>query len=225
MVGTIINTGAVVAGSLLGLLFHAKLPERVTKTAFQAIGLFTIFLGIHMATKSENYLLLIFSLVLGAVTGEIIGIEKLVMRFSEMLKRRLRIKNDKFTNGFITAFLLFCMGSMTILGAFEEGLGKEPNLLMAKSVLDGFSSFALSASMGVGVLFSAVPLFLYQASLTLFAGSMHEFFSPEIIAELTATGGILLIGLGIAITEIKDLKILNMTPALFFSVGLSYFFL
>ncbi len=225
MQGTLINAGAVIIGSIIGLVIHSKLPKNITTRVFQGIGLFTLFLGIHMATKTSNFLIMIFSIVIGSIIGELIDIDKLVNRFSEWLKEKVKSKNENFSNGFITAFLLFCMGSMTILGAFEEGLGGAPNLLLAKSVLDGFSSIALSASLGIGVIFSVIPLLIYQGGLTLFAASLQNFFTEIIINELTAVGGLLLIGLGINILEIKKLKILNMIPSLIIVVILAYLFL
>ncbi|MFB6341655.1 DUF554 domain-containing protein [Saccharicrinis sp. FJH62] len=225
MLGTLINAGAIIIGSIIGLLIHSRMPKNITRIVFQGIGLFTLFLGIHMAAKTGNFLVLIFSIVLGAITGELLRLDLLINRFSEWLKKRVKSKNENFSNGFVTSFLLYCMGSMAILGAFEEGLGGDPNLLLAKSVLDGFSSIALAASLGIGVIFSAIPLIIYQGSLTLFAGSLQNFFTDPIINELTAVGGLLLIGLGINILEIKNLKIINMIPSLIFAVILSYFFL
>lgn len=225
MQGTLINSGAVIIGSIIGLIINSKLPKNITTRVFHGIGLFTLFLGIHMATKTSNFLIIIFSIVIGTIIGELIDIDKLVNRFSDWLKKKVKSKNENFSNGFITSFLLFCMGSMTILGAFEEGLGGAPNLLLAKSVLDGFSSIALSASLGIGVIFSAIPLLIYQGGLTLFAASLQNFFTEIIINELTAVGGLLLIGLGINILEIKELKILNMLPSLVIVVILAYIFL
>jgi uncharacterized protein len=225
MQGTLINAGAVILGSTIGLTIHSRLPKNITTRVFQGIGLFTLFLGIYMATKTNNFLIMIFSIVIGSIIGELIDIDKFVNRFSEWLKKRIKSKNENFSNGFIAAFLLFCTGSMTILGAFEEGLGGAPNLLLAKSVLDGFSSIALSASLGIGVIFSAIPLLIYQGGLTLFAGSLQTFFTEAIINELTAVGGLLLIGLGINILEIKELKILNMLPSMIIAVILAYLFL
>ena len=225
MEGTLINAGAVIIGSIIGLMIHSKLPRKITTRVFQGIGIFTLFLGIGMATKTSNFLIMIFSIVLGSIIGELIDIDKLVNRFSEWLKKRVKSKNVNFSDGFVTAFLLFCMGSMTILGAFEEGLGGKPNLLLAKSVLDGFSSIALSASLGIGVIFSVIPLLIYQGGLTLFAASLQNFFTDILINELTAVGGLLLIGLGINILEIKRLKILNMIPSLIIAVILAYLFL
>ncbi len=225
MEGTLINAGAVILGSVAGLLIHSRLPKNLIKIVFQGIGLFTLFLGINMATKTSNFLIMIFSIVIGSIIGELLDIDKAVNRFGDWLKKRIKSKNDKFSEGFITSFLMFCMGSMTILGAFEEGLGGKPNLLLAKSMLDMFSSIILSASLGIGVIFSVIPLIIYQGGLTLFAGSLTGFFTDPIINELTAVGGLLLIGLGLNILDIKSIKILNMIPSLIIVVILSYFFI
>lgn len=214
MLGTLVNAGAVVAGSLLGIFIHRRLPERIKRIAFQAIGLFTLFLGVSMALKSSNIVIMIFSMVAGSIGGEILDLDGLVTRFGEWLKGRLGSTHDTFSRGFVTAFLLYCMGSMTVLGAIEEGLGGSPRLLLAKSVLDGFSSIALAASLGIGVLFSALPLLLYQGGLTLFAGSLENVLTDPVINEVTAVGGILLLGLGITILDIRDIRVLNMLPSL-----------
>jgi len=250
--GTLINAGAVIAGSLVGLFFHARLPKRFTTVAFQGIGLFTLFIGFTMAAKTKSLLVLVFSIVLGAVTGELLDIDKWLNRFGEWLRRKLEKKresrvesresspdsrpttpdsplptpeNSRFAEGLETAFLLFCMGSMTVLGAIEEGLGGRPNLLAAKSVLDGFASVALAASLGIGVLFSVIPLLLYQGGLTLLAGSLRAVMSEVVVNEVSATGGLILIGLGVTILEIKRLKVLNMLPALVFAGVLAAVFL
>ncbi|MFC2100667.1 DUF554 domain-containing protein [Bacteroidota bacterium] len=225
MIGTIINAGAVITGGIIGIFINHRLPERFTKIVFQGIGLFTIFLGISLAIKTNNFLLMIFSIVIGAIIGELIDIEKYIDRFANYLKRKVKAKNSKFTEGFITAFLLYCVGSMTILGSIEEGLGNPPRLLLSKSILDGFSSIALAAALGFGVILSAIPLLLYQGFLTLFASYLNSYLEQVYIDELSAVGGILLIGLGITILEIKKIKIINMLPALIIVIGLTYFFL
>ena len=223
MIGTLINAGAVITGSCIGLLLHTRLPRRIVTIVFQALGLFTIFLGVTMALKTQNFLVMIFSLVTGSIIGEAVNIALYMERFTDFLKQKLNLQSQRFTEGFITAFILFCVGSMTILGAFEEGLGGKPNLLMTKSVMDGFSSIALSAAFGIGVIFSVIPLLLYQGGLTLFASSLQDILSEALINEMTAVGGILLIGLGIDILEIKRLRILNMVPALLVAILLAYF--
>ncbi len=224
MDGTLINAGAIIVGSLIGLFIHTRLPKNIIKIVFQAIGLFTIFIGVKTALNTNNLVIMILSLVIGSIAGEMLKIEEGMNKFGEYIKKKLKFGQDKFSEGFITAFLLFCMGSLTILGAFEEGLGGEPNLLLAKSVLDGFSSIALSVSLGIGVIFSVIPLLIYQGGLTLFAGSIQEIMQEPIINELSAVGGLMLIGLGLNILEIKKIKVLNMLPALVVVVVLAYFF-
>ena len=214
MIGTIVNTGAVIAGSVVGLLLHRRFPERITKIAFQAIGLFTLFIGVKMAMESRNLMILVFSILIGAILGEGLRLQERTERMGDWLKRKIRSDNEKFTDGLVTAFLLFCMGSMTVLGAIEEGMGGKPDLLLAKSVLDGFSSIALAASLGAGVLFSAIPLLLYQGGLTLIAGSVSEVLSRAIIHEVTGVGGLMLLGLGINILEIRRIQVMNMLPGL-----------
>lgn len=223
--GTIVNVVAVLAGSLLGFFFNSRLPERIVKIIFQAIGLFTIYIGMVMAMKTHQILILIFSMVLGAAVGELIDIEKYVNRFSEWLKRKIRSKNETFSEGMITAFLLFCMGSMTILGAFEEGTQAKSDLLIAKSVMDGFSSLALASALGLGVAFSVIPLIVFQGGLTVLAAWLGNLMPSVVVDEMSAAGGLMLVGLGFSIMEIKKIKVVNMLPALVFAVVLAYLFL
>lgn len=224
MIGTLVNAAAILVGSIIGLIIHAHLSDRIKNIVFQAIGLFTIFLGISMALKSNQYLILIFSLVIGSIIGEWINIENLTNKLGDKLKKILKSKNEKFTEGLVTAFLMFCMGSMTILGAFEEGFSGKTDLLFAKSVLDGFSSIILSASLGFGVMIAIIPLIIYQGALTLFAVGLENYLDDRVISQMSAVGGILLIGLGISILEIKKIKVLNMVPALILAVLIAYFF-
>lgn len=212
--GTIVNTAAVIAGSILGLLLKTRFPKRLEQPLFNAIGAFTVFLGIRMAFESSNVLILVISIVLGTLTGELINIERWVNSFSSTLKKRFRISEWQFSKGLITAFLLFCMGSMTVLGAFEEGMGKTPNLFYAKSVLDGVSSIVLASTLGIGVLFSALPLLLYQSALTLIVFRFGSGLSVPVISEITAAGGLMLVCLGISIMGLKEIKVINMLPSL-----------
>ncbi len=222
--GTLINVAAVLLGGGVGLLFRSRLPERITQTFFQAIGLFTLFLGFSMSLKTSNPLLLVFSLILGALVGTLLRLQERMENAGNYIQGKLKVKGGQFSEGMVTAFLMFCMGSMTILGAIEEGLGNEPKLLLIKSLMDGFSSIALVAALGVGVIFSVIPLLLYQGGLTLLAAWVGESLSELMIDELTATGGILLIGLGISILGIKKIQVLDLIPALLFIVPLVYFF-
>jgi hypothetical protein len=220
--GTLINVAAVIIGSLIGLMIKRKLPAKIITIIFQVMGLFTLVLGISMSLKTEHYLVVIGSLVVGAVIGEWIDLDKYLNRWSGKMKQKLRIGNDKFSDGLITAFLLYCMGAMTILGAIEEGVEGSYDILLMKSLMDGVSSIALASGLGIGVMFSVIPLLVYQGGLTLFSSFIGDRLTEVIINDLSATGGILLIGLGINILDIKHLKILNMIPALVIVVILSY---
>ena len=225
MLGTLVNAGAVAIGSLLGIFINTRLPKSITGIAFQAIGLFTLFLGVTMALETSNFIIMILSIVFGSIIGEGLDIDLQMNKLGNWLKRRLGASQENFSEGFVTAFLLYCMGSMTILGAIEEGLGDKPNLLLAKSVLDGISSIALAATLGIGVLFSVLPLLAYQGGLTLFASSLQDVLTNVVIGEVTAVGGILLLGLGITLLDIKQIKVLNMLPSLLIAGILAAFFL
>ena len=181
MIGTIVNTVAVLVGGLLGLVLNKKMPGRVTSIYFQAIGLFTLAIGATMAVSMEKILIIVSSLAIGSLLGEWWNLEKGAEQLSEYLKKRFKIGSERFSEGLVTAFLLFCVGSMTILGTIQEGTGGSPDLLYTKSMMDFFSAILLASAFGVGVAFSALPLFLFQASLTLFAMFASHFFTDDII--------------------------------------------
>ena len=222
MTGTLINIIAVIIGSGIGLLLKTKLPKKIVLTVFQGLGLFTLFLGFVMAMKTGSYLILVFSLVIGGIIGEALDIEKFTERQADAIKKKIKFGGDKFSEGMLTAFLLYCMGSMTILGALEEGMNNDSTLLITKSVMDGFSSIALASAFGVGVAFSVIPMLIFQGGLTLLAMYFGEFIDVIIVNELTAVGGILLIGLGINILDIKKIKVFNLFPALIIAVILAW---
>ena len=225
MLGTLVNVGAIIAGGAIGLLFRTKIPERLFKIVFQAIGVFTLYLGISMALKANELLIMVFSLVVGALLGELARLEEKVEKLSDRLKKKVGSGDANFSTGLLTAFMLFCMGAMTIVGSLEEGMGKEPTLLLTKSLMDGISSVALAAVMGIGVIFSVIPLLIYQGGLTLLAALFGDIIPIEIINEITGIGGVLIIALGISILEIKKIKVLNMLPAILIEVLLCYIFL
>ncbi|QKG80286.1 DUF554 domain-containing protein [Tenuifilum thalassicum] len=224
LLGTLINVGAILVGGTLGLIIGSKLPERYSKVFFQVVGLFTLVLGFSMALKTEKPLLVIFSLILGAVSGTIFDLEKRLSGFSDSIKNRFNVKGNTFSEGLIVAFLLYCMGSLTVLGAIEEGTGGYPNLFFVKSLMDGFSSIVLASTLGVGVLFSVIPLLLYQGGLTVLASYASHYLSDMMVNELSAVGGILLIALGLNILEVKRFDVLNFIPSLIFIVIFVSFF-
>ena len=214
MIGTLVNAGTVIAGGTVGLLLKKNMPERITTIYFQAIGLFTMAIGISMVYKMQHILIVVSSMAIGSLLGEWWNLEGATEKLSDYFKRRLHIGSDKFSEGLTTSFLLFCIGSMTILGAIQEGTGGSSDLLMTKSLMDGFSAILLASAFGAGVVVSAIPLLLFQGGITLLAMYAGSLFTPSIIQGLTSVGGILLIGLGINILEIKKLRIMNMLPAL-----------
>ena len=214
MIGTLVNTAAVIGGGVIGLLLKKRMPERITTIYFQAIGLFTLAIGASMAVEMQHILIVVSSLAIGSLLGEWIDIEQGAERLSNRIKHRFRIGSEKFSEGLVTAFLLFCVGSLTILGTIQEGTGGSPDLLYTKSLMDFFSAILLASAFGVGVALSAVPLFLFQASLTLLAGYAGSFFTEDIILGLISVGGILLIGLGINILGIQKIRVMNMLPSL-----------
>ncbi len=214
IVGTIINVGAVVVGSSFGLLFRSKLPANIVARVFQSIGLFTLVLGIYTAIKVDNVLVMIFSLVIGSVLGELISLDTKIDKGALFIKRLVNHSHEQFTEGLVTAFLLFCTGSLTILGSIDDGVGNGITLLLSKSILDGFASVALASTLGIGVMCSVIPLFIFQTIISLCAFGFGNFFSPNISLALSSTGGVLLIGLGIKMLNIKNINVVNMLPAI-----------
>jgi uncharacterized membrane protein YqgA involved in biofilm formation len=225
LTGTLINVGAVILGSLVGLAFNKRLPERFVGILFQGIGLFTLVLGIVMALKAQEWIIVILSLITGGMLGELLKLETFFENLATRIGKRFHSAGAKFNEGLLTAFLLFCMGSMTILGAIEEGMGGAPNLYLIKSLMDGISSIALASGLGLGVMFSVVPLILYQGGLTIFASFFGSFMPELMIISLTATGGVLLVGLGLNILKISQIRMLNLLPALLMAVLISWIFL
>lgn len=226
MLGTIVNTIAILFGGILGLLFGKALPNKMKNTVIQGIGLAVLLIGISMALKTQNTLVIIASLVLGGIVGELIDIEYRLHQLGQVLERRLS-KNSEgalFTKAFVTASLIYCVGAMAIMGALESGLSGNHTILYAKSMLDGISAVVFASSMGIGVLASAIPVFLYQGILTLSAGLLQGVLSSQVITEMGATGGLLIVGIGLNILEIKEIKVGNLLPGLFFAIPITMLF-
>ena len=226
MKGTIVNVIAIFLGCSVGFILKGKFPENIGKIVMQAIGLASLLIGIQMALKTNNILLLIFSLVIGGIIGEIMGIEEGLERFGERVKLKFKSNttSEKFVEGFVTASLLYCVGSMAIMGALKEGISGNPDILYTKSLLDGLTSIAFTAAMGIGVLFSMIPVFLYQGGITMLARLIKDFLSPEVINEMTAVGGILILGIGFELLKIKKIKIGNLLPAILIAAFLAVIF-
>lgn len=216
--GTFVNTGAVVAGSLLGVIIGKRLPERIKHIVMQALGLSVILIGLQMAFSGTRPLLVIGSLLLGAVTGELLDIENRVAAVGEWLKRRFRSESSTFVQGFVTASVLYCTGAMVIVGSIRDGTVGDPSILYVKSLLDGVASIAFASSLGLGVAFSALSVFVVQGAITLLASKLLFLQDPGVIEAVTATGGLLILGIGINILEIKSIRVGNLVPALVYAI-------
>jgi uncharacterized membrane protein YqgA involved in biofilm formation len=220
MTGTIINIAAVLVGGTIGLVFGARLSEHLKNTVIAGMGLFTTAVGMKMFLGGQNELLVLGALIFGALLGEWWRIEDRLQALGAWLEERFAPSNGqgascKFVKGFLTASLLYCIGPMAILGSIQDGLYGDYNLLAIKSVLDGFASIAFASTLGVGVLFSALILLVYQGGISLMAGALNSLLTDAMIAEMTATGGVLLMGVGVSsLLDIKKIRVGNFLPAL-----------
>jgi uncharacterized membrane protein YqgA involved in biofilm formation len=220
MIGTILNVAAILIGGSLGLLVGARLPERLRQTVVYGLGLFTGAIGIQMFLKTGNAIIVLVSLLVGGVLGEWWRIEDGLRNLGAFLEKRVAggdgmSQGSRFIRGFLTASLVFCVGPMAILGSIQDGLSGDYSLLAIKSVLDGFAALAFASSLGVGVLFSALAILMYQGGLTLLAAQVQAISTPAMMNELTAAGGVLLIGLAVSsLLELKAIRVGNFLPAL-----------
>jgi len=223
MIGTWINISTIIIGSVLGLFFGARLPERMRASVIVALGLFTFALGIDLflegvQSPGENPLIPLVSLLLGAILGEWWRLEERLNKLGARLEARISGSTQEgsaFIRGFVSASLLFCIGPMTILGAIQDGLTGNYQLLAIKSVLDGFASLALASTFGIGVAFSILVVLVYQGGLSLAAGFFQEALTDVMLAEMTAVGGILLLALAVGtLLEIRPTRPTNLLPAL-----------
>ena len=221
---TFINMLTVSIGSLIGLALHQVIPPNMETIVFQAIGLGTLVIGISMSLKiPDGYILVfIFSLIIGGLVGELLGVEAWLLHMGDMLKSWFSIGEERFTEGLVTAFLLFCVGSMTIVGAIEEGIRAKRELLLIKSTLDGFTSIALASTYGVGVWFSIIPMLIFQGGTTVLAAYLQTFFTDRIIAMLSATGGVLIIAVSINMLQLGKIRLENLLPAIILVVLITW---
>ena len=221
MIGTIINSITIVFASLIGIFIGDRLNDRIRLALMQALGLVVAIIGIDMALKTQNILIVIASVLLGTAIGEVLGIEDWLNRVGSKFERKFSKSN--FAECFVTSTLLFCVGSMAIVGPIQGGLTGDTSILMAKSMLDGISSIALASTLGIGVLFSSIAVFIYQGSITILSRFIEPFVNQTIVDELTATGGVLIMAIAIKLLNLKDLRAGNMLPALFVAPVITYF--
>lgn len=215
MLGTIVNVVAIIAGSIVGILFKNGIPERYNQTIMQAVGLAVVLVGMKSALACGDLLIIIVSLAIGSILGEFIGIESRLESLGRFLESRFASQKGNIANGFVTASLMYCVGSMAIVGSLESGLTGVHNILFAKATIDGIVGIILTSSLGIGVLFASIPVLVYQGGITLAAGSLKPLLIPEVVAQMSATGGLLIMGLGLNMFREKKIKVGNMLPAIF----------
>ncbi len=222
MLGVLVNTGTVILGSLIGLLLKKGIPERVSRAVMSVIGLCTLIIGISGALQSSNVIVIILSLVIGTVVGTLLKIEDGINKLTISVERKFKKEGgSSIAEGLVTGTLLFCVGAMTITGAFYSANG-DHSVYYTKSVLDLISSCVLASTLGIGVLFSSVALFIIQAGLVLLAGVLQGIMTSELIAVTCATGGVIIIGLGLNLIGVTKFKIADMLPSFLVVPGAYY---
>lgn len=226
--GTIVNAISVIIGSLIGLVLIKKLSSSLEETIFNGIGIFTIFIGIKMSFNSPDPLSILLAIIIGGIIGELLNLENKtenIFNKLEKINKNRKYKNlnyEKFSQGIITAFLLFCIGSMTIIGTMEEAINKNSSILLTKSIMDGFSSIILASSFGISILFSSIPLFIFQSFLTLIFFLFGKILPQDYILQISGTGGLIIIFLGLNLLKIKKIRIINFLPSIIFIIPIYY---
>lgn len=225
MLGVLVNTLTVVIGSIFGMLLKKGIPERITNELIKGIGLCTMCIGWVGTLKGENTLIMILSMAIGIVIGELLDLDKHLNQFAGFIEKKWKKGNDKVSvaEGFVTASLLFCVGAMTIVGSLQAGLQGDCQMLYTKSLLDLVSSFVLASTLGIGVLFAGAFVFVFQGAIVMMAGLLAPILSDAAIAEMTCVGSLLIFALGLNLTGITKLKVMNYLPAIFIPILLVRF--
>jgi uncharacterized membrane protein YqgA involved in biofilm formation len=215
MTGTLINAATVIVGSTLGTFLRSRFSDRVRQMVMWGVGLISLVIGLQMSLNRKNILIVLGSLLTGGIIGKLVRLHEGLNGLGDILQAKLTVEKDSMiSKGFVTASLLFCVGSMTILGSIQDGLSGDYTLLATKSILDGFASLAIAASMGWGVLFAALTVLVYQGGLTLGAGLVKALLTEPMVAEMTATGGTLILAIGLNLLDLTTIRVANFLPAL-----------
>lgn len=226
IVATLVNVAAVLLGGTLGLLFKGKIPKSIAENIIRAIGLCVCIIGISGALKGD-WILLAISLALGSLVGELLRIEDGLNYLGIWLQNKLsrKDKDSAFAEGFVAATLLFCVGAMSVVGSIESGLNNNRSIIFTKSILDGVSAMVLASSFGLGVLFSAGAIFVYQGSIELFAGYLQNVLTEVLITQISAAGSVMILGIGLNMVLNAKIKVANLLPGLLFAAGYYYLIL
>lgn len=223
MLGTFVNVLAIVLGAFVGLLLKRGLPAEVRNLIMQVNGLVVIMIGLKMALKSPNDVVLVVGLSLGALIGALLKLDDRLNALGGHIKKALRVQDSNFVDGFVSASLIFCIGAMAIVGAFEARVNHNYDVLFVKSTLDGIMSIVLASTLGVGVVFSGVVILIYQGGLTLLAGVLEPVLNDQVIAYMSSSGGLLIVAIGFSVAGIKEFKTANLLPGMFVCGILGYF--
>jgi len=215
LLGTVVNTLAIIIGSLIGFLLKGGIPKKINESIMKALALCVLVIGINGAIKSKNMILIICSLILGTLIGEFIDIDKALKNLGDNIEAKFKGKGGKISEGFVTASLVFCVGAMSIVGSLNSGLKGDYSILFTKAILDGISSIMFTSTLGIGVVFSAITVFIYQGIITLTASFLQGWLVEYIIVEVSAVGSILIMGLGLNMLGTYKIKVANMLPAIF----------
>ncbi|GBE14057.1 MAG TPA: DUF554 domain-containing protein [Proteobacteria bacterium] len=222
--GTLVNVIAIIVGSILGRYLGHLLSERVRGTVISGMGLAVLLIGFQLAFQTKQPLILIGSIILGGIAGEALHIEATLDGVGRRLQERFSGAGN-VAEAFVTASLLYCVGALAIMGSIQDGLGGSPSILYAKSALDGVASVALASTLGIGVIFSALPVLVYQGLITMAAGSVQFLLTDPVIAEMNAVGGLLIVGIGLDLLKIKKIPVGNLLPGIFVAPVLVWIFL
>lgn len=217
MIGTLINCAAIVAGSLLGLLLRRGMKDAMAKTVMQGVGMSVILIGVTGAIETSNTLLVILSMVIGGVLGAWIDIDAKMNRLGVWAQKKLTRGDDEtntFAKGFVTASLVYCVGAMAVVGSLDSGIRGDHSTLIAKAALDGITAIIFSSSLGIGVMLSAVPVLIYQGAIALLGNAIAPLLSDIVVTEMSAVGGLLIMGIGINMLLNTEIKVANLLPAI-----------
>ncbi|HZJ77076.1 MAG TPA: DUF554 domain-containing protein [Oscillospiraceae bacterium] len=218
MLGTIVNIIAIIVGGTIGTFLRKGIPEKYKIAIMQCIGLSVSIIGLSGALETDNILLMVFSMVAGVIIGEAVKIEDRLENFGGWLENKVGNKEGGIIRGFVTASLVYCIGAMAIMGALESGLTGSHEILFTKSLLDGVTSIIFASTLGIGVVFSGIAVFIYQGLITITATLIKPFLTEAIIREMSAVGGLLIVAISLNLMEIKKIKVGNMLPAIFIPV-------
>lgn len=215
MTGTLINCGAIAVGSLVGVAVGSKLPDKMRATVMSGLSLVLAVIGAQMAFETKNVMVVLGAILIGSIVGELLRIQDFLEWMGERLQERVGGEHASgIAEGFVVASLVFCVGPMAILGSIQDGISGDFRLLSIKATLDGVASVAFSASLGWGVALSSISILLYQGAVTLFAAQLSSVLTEPMIQEMTATGGVIIVGIAVKLLDIKDIRLANMLPAL-----------